>query len=401
MKKFILLLCSMALTGWAESGKLTVDRALELARTHSPEIKAARLEIEAAEAAIRASGRWTNPTLNFNVEGVGGDLDGFNDAEYEIMLKQTFQRGGRRRSDRAVAVESVGVVRQAAAEKELALLTEVRLAFIEVMAQQEIGRVRDEQMELGQAFVKVARTRHDAGGASELAVVQAELQLEEIVLSQTCCFGDLEAARIRLASLIGIPEKEMAELTDDYYSLVPVEPSKMVESHPLLKQMDARIATTLARAQLAKARDASNITLGAGFKHEAAEEINTFVLGASVPLNFVRSGRAEQTAILVLTDALRAEREEVRRRLEQEIAVIAAVYKGAKMEAELTRQKLIPKAEEAYQLCRAGYETGRYSWVELIASQQHLAEIRVREIESLKAAHLTRAELYRLITEGI
>jgi cobalt-zinc-cadmium efflux system outer membrane protein len=401
MKRLILLLCSLALSGVADPAKLTLTRALELARTHSPQLKAAHLETTAAEAAVQASGRWENPQLNLNAEGIGGDLDGFNDTEYEISLKQTFQRGGKRQQDRAVALESVGIVRQAAAEKELELLTEVRLAFIEVMAQQEIGRVRDEQLELGQAFVKVARTRHETGGASELEVVQAELQLEEIVLSQTCCFGDLEAARIHLASLIGIPEKQMGELADDYYHLPTVEPSTMAATHPLLQQMDARIATTFARAQQAGAKDVADITLGAGFKYEAAEEVNTFVFGASVPLNFVRAGRAEKAAILMLADALRAEREEIRRRLEQQVAVIAAVYRGAKMEADLTREKLIPKAEEAYQLCRTGYETGRYSWVELIRSQQHLAEIRVREIEALKAAHLTRAKLYRYMKEGI
>ena len=120
-----------------------------------------------------------------------------------------------------------------------------------------------------------------------------------------------------------------------------------------------------------------------------------------MPLNFVRSGRAEEAATLLQVDALGAQREEVRRSLQQELSVIAALYKGAKMEAELTRTKLIPKAEQAYELSKTGYEAGRYSWIELIASQQHLAEIRVREIDALKDAHLARAEIYRYMKEEI
>jgi cobalt-zinc-cadmium efflux system outer membrane protein len=404
MNKTIVVLCStlLAVCGFAdESPPLTLEKALTLAREHSPELRAARLATLAAERAVHASGLRMNPVLRFEAEGIGGDLDGFNDGEYTLELMQTFQRGGKRRRARAVAQESVGIVLQAEAEKELELLAEVRLAFIEVMAQQETGKVREEQEELGRAFVKVARLRYEAGGASEMEVVQAELQLEEIILSQTCCFGDLEAARTRLASLIGLSEKEMGALAGEYYTLGTVEATAIAESHPSLKRMDARIAATCAQAQQAKAKDAADFTLGAGYKHEAAEALNTFVLGAKMPLNFVRPGRAEEAAALLRADALRAEREEIRRRLQRELSVIAASYKGAKMEAELTRDKLIPKAEQAYELSKVGYAAGRYSWMELIASQQHLAEIRVRHIEALRDAHLARAEISRFMKERI
>ena len=83
------------------------------------------------------------------------------------------------------------------------------------------------------------------------------------------------------------------------------------------------------------------------------------------------------------------------------MSVFASLYKGARLEAEMTRDKLIPSAEQAYQLSRSGYEAGRYSWIELIASQQHLAEIRIRRIDALKDAHLFRAELHRFMKEGI
>jgi cobalt-zinc-cadmium efflux system outer membrane protein len=401
MKTIFLLCCSLAAVGGADSGKMTLDRALELALTNSSALRAARLQTQAAEKSVAARGRWENPKLSFEAEGIGGDLDAFDEGEYTIGLMQTFERGGKRKHDRAVAQESVGIVYQAEAEKELALLEDVRLAFIDVMAQQETGKVREEQEELGRAFVKVAGARLEAGGASQMELVQAELQLEEIILSQTCCFGDLEAARARLASLLGIPEKEMSELTADYYTLETIAAGTVTESHPSLMQMDARIAVARARAQQAKAKDSADITLDAGYKYEAAGEVNTFVMGARIPLNFVRPGRAEEAAILLQVDALHAEREEIRRRLRQEFSVVSALYKGAKMEAELTRDRLVPKAEEAYQLSRSGYEAGRYSWMELIASQQHLAEIRVREIEALRDAHLARAELYRFMKEGI
>ena len=330
MKKIIVSLCGtmLAAAGFAESGPLTLEQALELARQHSPELRAARLQTQAAEKAVDAAGRWFNPKLEFEAEGVGGDLDGFNDTEYTIGLSQKFQRGGKQKSEREVAQHSIGIAFQAESEKELELLAKVRLAFIDVVSQQEIDKVRSEQKQLGTAFVKVAQARYEAGGASQIDVVQAELQLEEIILSQTCCFGDLIAARTRLASLIGIAETEMEQLEADYYTLETIEAASIADSHPALLRMDARIATVRAQAGQAKAKDAADITLGAGYRYEAAGDVNTFVLGASMPLNFIRPGRVEEAATLLRADALLAGREELHRTLQRELSVITALYTG-------------------------------------------------------------------------
>jgi cobalt-zinc-cadmium efflux system outer membrane protein len=401
MKIPIALLCGClcAASGFAETGKLTLEQALTLARQNSYQIKAARLQTQAAEQAVFASGRWKNPSLNFKSEGIGGDLDGVDSAESEIMLKQTFERGGKRGYDRAVAEKSIRIAFQAGAEKEMALLADVRLAFIEVFSQQEIGTVRVEQEQLGRAFVEVAKRKQAAGGGSELEVVQAELALEEILLSQTCCFGDLEAARIRLASLIGTAEEKMPELEGDYYTLETLEDSVISEAHPALMTSNARIEVLQAQAARAKARDAVDITLAAGYKYEAAENVNTFVAAASIPLNFVRVGAAEQASVLTQVDALYAGRDGLRRQLQKDLSMLIALYNGAKIEAEMTNDRLTPKAEKAYALSKAGYEAGRFSWFELINAQHHLAAIRVRHIEALRDAHLARAEISRFMQE--
>lgn len=404
MKTPIILICGMlyAAAGFAESGTpMTLEQALALALQHSPELRAARMDTLAAGKAVAATGLRNNPELKFEAEGVGGDLDGFDDTEYTVVLSQKLRRGGKRRHEREVARHAVGIAGHAFAEKELALLAEVRLAFIEVAAQQEIDMVRSEQEQLGRAFVQVATARFEAGGGSELEVVEAELALEEIILAQTCCFGDLKAARARLASLIGIPVAEMGGLAADYYALDLIEAAEIADSHPALLRLDAEIATLRAQAVLDRSRDAADIKLGAGYRYEAAEEIGSFVFGATIPLNFTSGGRAAQVASLARAEALEARRIEVRRRLQQELSVAAALYGGSRLEAATVREQLMPKAEQAYELSKSGYEAGRFSWFELINAQQHLADIRIRHIEALKDAHLARAEVTRFMKEGI
>ncbi len=383
------------------SSAMTLDEAVELARKNSPRLRAAQIRTAAAEKAVSASGLWSNPTLNFSAEGVGGDLDGFSDTEFEVMLKQTFQRGGKRSLDRQISSRVVDMAVHSRAESELRLLSEVQHAFVDVFSQQEIGAIRSEQEQLGRAFVEVAKSRYEAGGGSELDVVQAELSMEEVLLSQTCCFGDLEAARIRLASLVGVLEPELKELTGDYYELQDVEDQPLADSHPILLRMNAQVEKLRAKAARARATDSADITLGAGVKYEAAEGMNTFTLSASMPLNFVRGGRAAEAAALLDVEALSAEYDEVHRVSQQRLSRLIALYRGAKMEAEMTSDRLLPKAQEAYDVSKAGYDAGRFSWFELIGAQQHLADIRVRNVEALRDAHFARAEIKQFMNEEL
>ena len=389
------------MTGFGDPGLLTLEQALALARKNSPELRAARTYAQAAEKNIASAGLMKNPKLEVEAEGVGWDNDLFNEGEYTIGIKQELQMGGKRKRDRDVALKSADIATHATQEEELELTIEVRRAFIEVMAQQEIGKVRVEQEQLGRAFVEVAKRHHEAGSGSELDVVQAELAMEEIVLAQTCCFGDLLATQEQLASLLGLTLVELPELTAPYYDLEAVTDIAIYDSHPSLRKLDAMAEKIRAEAARAKAQDSSNISLGAGYKYEAADENNSLVFAVTVPLSFNRRGRAEYMAGLLRADAVQAESVAVRRKLRVELAMLLALYNGAKIEAELTKENLIPKATQAHNLSRAGYDVGRFSWLELIAAQQKLADIRVRYIESLRDAHRARAQIYKFMKEGV
>ncbi len=400
--KHLAMLCYglLAVAGFAETNQpLTLEQALALARTHSPALRAAGLEQNAVQAAVGATGLWSNPLLRFEAEGVGGDLDLYGDAEYNLGIKQEFQFGGKRHKERAAAELAVTVSRATVAETMLQLDTEVRHAFMALLAQQEIGKVRDEQMELARAFVEVANRRLEAGAGSELEKVQAELALEETVLSQTCCFGDLAAAKSDLASLLGMPARELPLVEGPYYDVRTDADLALDRSYPTLMRFEAEEERIRAEAERARAQDITDITLGAGYKREAANDVSTFFLSASMPLSFNRRGRAEHAAGVMHADAVRAAGAEARRRLQQELDTLNERHKGAVVEVDLTRDNLLPKAEQAYAISREGYEAGRFSWLELISAQQHLAGIRIRYIESVLEAHRLKAELLKFRKE--
>ena len=69
--------------------------------------------------------------------------------------------------------------------------------------------------------------------------MQAELELEAILLEQTRSLADLQAAREGMASLIGVPTGELDELAMPYYEPQKPETISLKDSYPELKQVEA------------------------------------------------------------------------------------------------------------------------------------------------------------------
>lgn len=401
MKQIYLLFFSLALASVAAAEELTLDRALELARENSLQLKADQKQIEANEKAKLATGLWDSPELEFEAEGVGGDNNGFNDAEYTVGLKQRIPLGGKNDKERAAAQATIDVSTHASRQNVLELNEKVQRTFIELMSQQEIGKVRSEQEQLGRAFVEVAQRRLQAGSGSELEVVQARLELNKIRQAQSCCLGDLKAEQLKLASLLNVSTNVVSEVSMPYYELESVESLMLDRNFPLLRQYEAQEERIRAQARRAAASDVPDVTLGAGVRYEAESDINSFVFSASIPLTFNRRGRTQSAAALLEAEAVWTERAEAQRELNSELSSLKALYQGTEMQVDISKKELIPAAEKAYELSLKGYEIGRFSWMELIAAQQNLADIKIAYIEYLREAQLIRADLSKFIKEGI
>ncbi len=372
---------------------LTLDEALAKALEQSPALRAARAEAQAANEGVGLSTLWQNPELEVEAEGLGGDNNGTDVAEYSAMISQKFPMFGKSGKRRAVAQKVFEASEYAVLEAQLELAVQVRAAFAEALAQQEIAVIRDQQEKLAREFFEVAEKRHEEGGASELEVVQAELTLEEVLMEKQCCFGDLDAAKKLLASLMGVSVDEVGVPEGNFYDLEGLEDVQIDDAHPTLQRLRAQEEMTRAEATVARSRAVPDFSIGAGVKYEAADEAQSFVVAASIPLPFWNRGGAEGAAVLLRADAVSAYREQAQRDLQQQLDRTVQAYRSAGAEAVQYRTRILPKAEQAYALSRKGYDAGRYSWMELLSAQQNLAGTRIRTVEAVLAARKALAEL--------
>jgi cobalt-zinc-cadmium efflux system outer membrane protein len=381
------------------SQALTLDDALRLAAEKSPELRAARAEAQAASADIRAVSTWSNPELGFEAEGLGGDYNGTDSAEYTLSLSQEFPTSGKIRKARAVGVHAAEAAQIAIRQTGRRFETAVRLAFIDVQAAQEILTVRAQQLALTDEFAQAARRRHEAGAASELEVLQAEMMLEAGKGDQLIAEKNQTAALQKLARLTGFPI--LGKLDGDFVQPLEIRDGLALrETQPTLQRFQALENQADAKVALAKSAGIPDVTFGAGARYEEAGDVQSYLFSASIPLPLWNRGRAETLAAGLRAEAVRYEHQLVRRELEEELMQTRTEFEIAVAEVSRFQTVLLPKAERAVQLVQEGYAAGRYGWLEQVEVQQELAEIRMGAIEAQRVALRAQAQLLKFYTEN-
>ncbi|MDF7806172.1 TolC family protein [Pontiellaceae bacterium B12219] len=377
-----------------------MEQALALARKQSPELRAARAQAQAAGQDIRAAGLWHNPELGFEAENVGGDNLGKNRGEYTLGISQEFPLSGRIGKAKDVARYGLNAAEQTIQLTEREFDAMVRSEFTRVLALQEISKVRKAQEVLARGFSETATKRYEAGGASELDTLQADSRYEEAQLATIAIEKQLEGALKSLASLLGVPFSDLGHPTGDFYhQLDDAQTVSIGTSYPALQRFQSLEEQARAEAKLARTQSIPDLTLGAGVRYQAEGDVQSFVVGASIPLPFVKRGKYESASSMLRADALSAERERLQRDLQQDLTRVMVMYESASIQASRYRDKLLPQAAKGYELSRDGYAAGRYSALEVIIAQQHLTETNIRYIESLLEARLALAEMTKYISE--
>ncbi len=269
---------------------LTLEEAIRRFVEESPEIRAAREQVEAARGSLRQASARPNPILNFSMEGFPFGQDGarvFQDQELLFWGSQEFELGGKRghRTREArfglqrLESEYEDFLRRATAK--------VKELFVEVHHRQRQDRLAEQFISGLDAVREMHRRRLEAGDVSGLA--QLEIEAEEI--GYQARYAQIQAALteawFRLAARIGwsgssppglqLPELPAAiELGEEQLK------SRALESRADLVALRRGLDQSEARVDLERAGAVPDLTLAGGYKRDFGQ--NTYYLAFHLPI---------------------------------------------------------------------------------------------------------------------
>lgn len=319
-------LCAVA---QPEPLELTLDEARSYAIDHSYDYAMAVLEFEASE-------------IQFQM------------AEADALIRPSVIASKRAAGARRDA-------RRALVAKEQSLMLDVDEAYYNLVTAQERANIIHASEEQARESLRIVRLRFEAGLASKMDVMSAEIALEQAVTSTLSAKNHLELAQLALKRTLGMDLDTPVIAVDS--------------AQPIAGDVDYEATLALAlknRPEIVKARETLEICeLEAKFAdNEYTPELTKRQLNNALAQARLAAGQAER--------GVRVEARQMYLSLEESHRAISIASAATK------------QAEENYRIMKLRYEHGMEIANSLLGAQLSLTEARLSELQSIMSYNIAR-----------
>ncbi len=391
----------------AEPGGVSLDRAALLAavEARNPGLAAALAARRAAKARLPAAGALPDPM----VRGGVAPASAFEDVRfgYEAAVEQELPARGVRGAQREAARAAV---EQATGSYEVArfdLLLEASRLYDAYYLNGRAQAINDEQARLFEERERAALARYAAGLGTQQEALQAASELAHLEHRRVVLASEEATLRARLNALLRRPID--APLPPPPLQLEVPAPDQLIRGYedgaseladlaqrfrPSLAVAGAEVAGLEAELELAEAERRPRASPTASYNSMWDDREHRLMVGVDLELPWrrrpIEAGIAAAQAEL---DAARERRDAAALEAAEEAA--ASYYRVREAGHLLTvySDLLLPAARDEAASVRAGLESGRASFLELLEAERNVRAVELGQAEELAAYATALAEL--------
>ncbi len=295
--------------------------------------------------------------------------------------------GGKLKIAKSAACKEVEQFEMQQHVKRLALLADVRKAFVGVLTLQNRIAVLKEIVELSHRATEQTERLLKSQLVSKLELRQLEVEENRFTAELESAEQELYPAFQRLAAVIGVPNLPVTTLTGSLESPLPeysfdiIQP-RVTEAHP----ETLAACLSVERAKLLHLRATKepipNVTLSTGYQRQSQNRSDDWLIGVSMPIPVWN--RNQGNILATHAEICEAEQQVIRTKndLSDRLASALRDYASSAKRAERYRTSIIPKVQEAYSLAVKAYEGGQFEYLRVLAAQRSLAETRLEYLRA-------------------
>jgi cobalt-zinc-cadmium efflux system outer membrane protein len=388
-------------------GELTLARAVDAALRGNPDLLASSYELSAAQARIVQAGLRPNPELGLELENFAGSgaVRDTDSLETTLSLSQVVELGGKRALRRSVAEAGLDVVNIEQRARELDVLSEVTLRFIDVVAAQERARFASQATALARTTLDAIGARVDAGRSPEAERSRARIALTRSLIEQRRAESELRAARYALSASWGSAEPAFIAARAELFDLRAVESFQALlarlEQSPDFTLFASESRLREAELRLARVQARPNLSFSLGLRRLEASGDTALVAGFSMPLPVSDRNQGAILEAQVRLDQTDAQRSAARVRARATLLGLYQEMTTDRERVDTLRGEALPQAQLALDQTRSGYARGRFSFLELITVQEELLALQAAAIDAAADYHRVLAEIERLTSAAL
>lgn len=383
-----------------------------IAHDSNPTLREAEAEIRAANARQQQAGLYPNPTIGYTADEIrGGSVGG---GKQGFFVEQTVVTGGKLGLSRNVFAQEAKLATMEAEEQRVRVASAVKMAFLRVLAAQEMLDARRDLAKIVQDNAETQRRLRDTGQADESEVLEAEIEAQRMRMASRMQENTLREEWRSLAAVVGKPDLPLATVSGDLEHGWPdLNEEQVVEaianSSPavhIAETNSARAQAVLARArrqawpdlQVRAGMEYNNELLGSVPFAKGWEGIAE--VGVQVPL-FNRN-QGEVAAARAEIERAGQETERVKLTLRDRAASAVDQYASARLMAMEYREAILPRAKRAYEIRVQNYGQMLASYPRVLEAQRKLFELHAEYIAALESLWTNGIALEGfLLTDGL
>lgn len=374
-----------------------------MAQVNNPTLIQAEAQVAAARGAAYQAGLLLNPVMGYKsdqigINGTAGELQGG-------FVSQEIVTGGKLKLSRAKWTQQMRIAETNLQAQCTRVLNDVQTHYYRTLAAQQLLAVQDQLLANAEDNLQTHQEMLNLGQTNQAGLLQAEVDLHRARLNKQTAENDLEREWRALVAMVGVPELECTTLVG---SLEPQgEPldwntmlNQLLDSSPEIVAAWERVQHDEITVEREKVQPIPNVLLNVDFGHNY--ETNNSVAGVSVGLPVPIFDRNQGTVDQAIAD-LNQSRANVKRLelcLMSKLSHTYRDYRTSHQHVVAYRDKMLPKAKQAYEVQRDSYYKRRAAWMDVLMAQKMYLNLQQDYIRSQLQNQETEVAIRGMLLTG-
>ena len=376
-----------------QPARLTLEAIESIALANNPTIAELVATTQKAAGFKTQVGLRANPSIGYQAT----QLADRGTDQHTVFISQTIITADKLALNRNVLNEALRAQLMQLEAQKYRIATDIRVAFYDALAAQQRVNLIQEFQSVADKGVDLAEQLKEAQEGSQLDIVQAKVQQNEIGLALRQAQVQFDAAWRELSALAGKPNMTPVPLDGTFPSAEanldwPSVASTMTASSPEVQAAQARINQARANICRQEVQPIPNLDVqfAAGVDNGTDNGLINLQIGAPIPVFNKNQGNI----CAARAEYARASREldRIENSIKARLAAVSRDYDSALVAVEQYTSDILPNTKEGLKLAELAYKAGETSFVQVliarrtyfdtnlqyIVSQQQLAQARAR-----------------------
>ena len=378
--------------------EMSLPALVREALDRNPEVQIAGRRVEARRARVPQAGALPDPMALYGVINEGSPIpfESFGKADFSevyVGVSQDIPFPGKRGLREQVAREDVSVEELALQATRRRIASEVAEAFYELYAVQAATEVLEQNRSLLEELTKVASTRFSVGEGTQYDVLNAQVELSQVLERASMLTERRLTQGEVLAALVFTPQAVIPEARS---VLTPTPLPGLEEllgrgllASPTVRQKEAAVRQAQRRLALARREKLPDLGFSFVYHNRDGHFFRPYYsYGGTVTLPIFsgrKQGKAVEEAAAELAAAER-EADAARNQVRYEVTASYRSAENADRLLQLYREGILKQARLALDSAVAQYRVGKVDFLTLVTSWRRVLDTEVNVQEQL-AAH--------------